>query len=293
MNLLDIPYDVLLLIFNMLNIWGQLALKQTSSHLYTPSILPITCLYNNGLKYNSAKLFTNQIISQFPHLIKLDLRYNKLVNKINLPNLKYLNISWYNHPRNSALTNDELLKLTNLISLKACNSTIVHSLSTLTNLTHLDINRAANNNTLITTHLTKLTYLSLGSQYHSISTLTNLTSLHFDRCVVQPGELNLLTNLTYLDAYCTNINDVSTLVNLEVLDTRSSDIQDISMLTNLEVLDIDDDRLAKYVDHLPKLRTLYVNDEYSNINYKRIPSTLIRHGASHLKYGLITTLRDS
>jgi Leucine-rich repeat (LRR) protein len=171
-----------------------------------------------------------------------------VVPNMNLPNLTYLYI--YN---NSGITTiPSLSTLTNLTTLEiyGCSSTMttLPSLSTLTNLTQLYIG-----------------YNSGISSLPSLSTLTNLTHLHIYGCgstMATLPSLSTLTNLTHLsigyNSGISSIPSLSTLTNLKFLyiggcGSTMTTLPSLSTLTNLTSLFIG---YNSGISSIPSLSTL-------------------------------------
>lgn len=267
----DIPLDVLKYnIFPMLELRDQVYLKQVSKYLYNN--LDITDLLN--IEWKLKVTLTDKIISNYPKLEQLDLKFNtKVTNLVKFEYLKVLHIKYDDHMLRWGfcpdlindhnmiyLTNLEELHIsgiwtiTNLNHLKKLKILIAHgSLSGISDksikyLENLEELRCLNNNKITdVNHLKKLKILDPadGVCDSGISELYNLEELSLigNSTITKIGHLIKLKKLN-LSAYNGKENyitdyEIKKLVNLEELDCSACyNITDLNSLTKLKKLDI-------------------------------------------------------
>ena len=166
-----------------------------------------------------------------------------------------------------------LSSLTNLTKLNLSYNQIsdISSLSGLTNLTDLNLCYNQISNVSALSSLTNLTDLDLSynqiSNVSALSSLTNLTGLDlYNNQISDISALSSLTNLTKLDWGSNQISDISSLsglTNLTDLDLGSNQISDISLLSemsNLTYLDLSINPLSDIspLNSLTNLKTLFL-----------------------------------
>ena len=213
----------------------------------------------------------------------LDLSYLYCINRgvTNLTGLEHaLNLSHLNLGAeyisgkgvvNSNAVSDfsPLSSLTQLTSLDISFNSLsdVESLAQLTNLTNLNLDRNQINDVAPLAKLTNLTNLNLDrNQINDVAPLTKLTnltrlSLFENRILSNVAPLAKLTNLAYLELHSNNISDVAPLAKLTNLtslflgNNNISDVAPLAKLTNLTSLFLGNNNISD-VAPLAKLTNL-------------------------------------
>lgn len=230
-----------------------------------------------------------------PNLTKLKFSYK--FDKIDRKLAKCSKLTYLDVFANDGITNEDISRLTSLISLRP--NDLITNISHLTNLTALNLD--ANCSITSISNLTALRHLVLDNNRHiegdQLTSLINLKTLMLNKCrAVTDGHISDLTGLTHLDLsgnyritnqgifsltnlvnlnVNSNISNVASLPNLTKLILLHNELlndERISTLTNLEHLLMNSWITINGIKNLPQLKVI----EFSNYHYHKFSDEDIR-----------------
>lgn len=228
-TIFSLPIDLMNVIINEFNILALL------DKLY---LLASCKTFLNEIKiYNlQSDLIGDNALQQikYSHVNNLNISFNDNIKTIShLSNLTTLDIAFVNNIEANSLAN-----MSKLLSLN------IQGFSNIVNITHL-------------TSLTKLRLTHSMFQYHIISTLTNLTKLDItdNETTISIKNLTNITYLRMMNTKITDNNNLSLLPNLTFLDIRGTNVQQVNIEKLYSLTELYAPTRLNF-SHLTNLRTL-------------------------------------
>ena len=289
--LTTISSDVFFLIFNDLNFPDSMNLRMSCKQLYSIHMI-------NFFDDIPKDILTDEILLSHSHIRKLKLTQNPKVSSIrHLTNLEILEINdvcidfrgpWGGDNKwiNCNISNEELLKLTNLTGLSIRDNGKITNINTLSQLTKLnasgeyalsdegfnklinlkyldvEINPNIKNLNALTRLETLIVSGENGIENNSISNLTNLTTLNLSG----NSSITDLNRLSKLKTLILQPMEYYTYMGGYYMGYSSMRNEGISALINLTELNLDNNEFITYINTLTNLQTLSAQSLILNCN---------------------------